>query len=272
MEARAYETAAEFREAAWPVLAADPIRNTILLTVTTNPLPGALLLTLHDNGKLIGAVIRTDPYPLVVSAMPAEAAAFTARTVHEVLPDLPGAMGPVDRVEAFVDAWTKITGASATRVLAVRMYELGELVPPVAAGSPRHAEEKDAPLLMDWFAKFALDTRPAGSKLPPVEPMVKATLAPGAGGILWEVDATPVSLAVANGPAEGVARIAPVYTPPEHRGHGYASAVTAAAAQWALDQGARHVLINTDLANATTNHIYPAIGFRPLDDTAEYRF
>jgi predicted GNAT family acetyltransferase len=67
-------------------------------------------------------------------------------------------------------------------------------------------------------------------------------------------------------------RVAPVYTPPEHRGHGYASAATAAASQWALDQGADHVLLYTDIANPITNRIYPRIGYQPLEDSAEYTF
>src|SRR6185437_36138 len=70
----------------------------------------------------------------------------------------------------------------------------------------------------------------------------------------------------------GMSRIGPVYTPPEHRGHGYAAAVTAAAARWALDRGARHVLLYTDLANPRTNRLYPRLGFRPRYDALELRF
>jgi predicted GNAT family acetyltransferase len=69
-----------------------------------------------------------------------------------------------------------------------------------------------------------------------------------------------------------MSRIGPVYTPPEHRGRGYAAAVTAAAARWALGSGARHVLLYTDLANPTTNRLYPRLGFRPRYDALELRF
>ncbi len=64
--------------------------------------------------------------------------------------------------------------------------------------------------------------------------------------------------------------IGPVYTPPEHREHGYASAVTAAAAAWGLAAGARHVVLFTDLANPVSNSIYPRLGFRPVHDSAEF--
>ena len=48
--------------------------------------------------------------------------------------------------------------------------------------------------------------------------------------------------------------------------------VTAAAARWALDHGARHVVLYTDLANPTTNRLYPRLGFRPRYDAVELRF
>jgi predicted GNAT family acetyltransferase len=62
-----------------------------------------------------------------------------------------------------------------------------------------------------------------------------------------------------------------VYTPPEHRGHGYASAVTARAAWDILDHAAVPVLY-TDLANPTSNKIYRAIGFRPVTDRTSVTF
>jgi predicted GNAT family acetyltransferase len=67
-----------------------------------------------------------------------------------------------------------------------------------------------------------------------------------------------------------MSRIGPVYTPPEHREHGYASAVTAAAAAWALAAGACHVVLFTDLANPVSNSIYPRLGFRPVHDAVEF--
>jgi predicted GNAT family acetyltransferase len=63
-----------------------------------------------------------------------------------------------------------------------------------------------------------------------------------------------------------------VYTPPEHRGHGYGSAVTAAASQIALDRGKRFCFLYTDLANPTSNAIYTRIGYRPVCDSREIAF
>jgi predicted GNAT family acetyltransferase len=272
MQARVHQDTAEFRDAAWPVISADPIKYTHILTATANPLPGALLVTLHDNGKVVGALMRGESYPMIVSAMPADAAEFTARTVHELLPDLQAVSGPIEQTEAFVAAWTALTGAAATLTLAMRVFKLGKLRPPEIGGAARRSTPDDLPLLIHWFELFLNETLPPPARHARVDNLAKATLEPGAASMFWEVDGEPVALAAARGPVVGMSRIAPVYTPPEHRGHGYASAVTAAVTQWALDEGSEHVLIVTDLANPTTNHIFPQIGYEPIEDSAEYRF
>ncbi|NJR12386.1 GNAT family N-acetyltransferase [bacterium] len=65
-------------------------------------------------------------------------------------------------------------------------------------------------------------------------------------------------------------RIGGVYTPPEQRGHGYASALTAALSQALLDDGLRFCTLNTDLKNPTSNKIYPAIGYYLVADQTMY--
>jgi predicted GNAT family acetyltransferase len=84
---------------------------------------------------------------------------------------------------------------------------------------------------------------------------------------LWSVDGRAVSLAARRAPEAGSARIGPVYTPPAERGHGYGSAVTAAASREIVDLGATPVLF-TDLANPTSNRIYQALGYRRVEDRA----
>jgi predicted GNAT family acetyltransferase len=64
----------------------------------------------------------------------------------------------------------------------------------------------------------------------------------------------------------GMVRIAPVYTPPEHRCCGYGAAATAAVSQTAVDAGAQEVVVFTDLANPASNTIHQRIGYQPLDD------
>jgi hypothetical protein len=62
-----------------------------------------------------------------------------------------------------------------------------------------------------------------------------------------------------------------VYTPPEHRKHGYASACVAALSQQLLDQGYKFCSLFTDLANPTSNKIYNRIGYQPVSDFDKFK-
>lgn len=96
-----------------------------------------------------------------------------------------------------------------------------------------------------------------------VAPTVDDRLGYG-GYTLWEVDGVPVALAGLTRRVAGTVRVAPVYTPPEHRRRGYAGAVTAEVSRAAMDADAREVLLFTDLANATSNALYQRLGYRPI--------
>ena len=48
--------------------------------------------------------------------------------------------------------------------------------------------------------------------------------------------------------------------------------MVAAASQFALDYGIGTCMLNTDLANPTSNKIYQQIGYRPIGDWREWSF
>jgi predicted GNAT family acetyltransferase len=84
--------------------------------------------------------------------------------------------------------------------------------------------------------------------------------------VLWDVDGVPVRHGAAAGARRRGLPIGPVYTPRNHRGRGYGSAVTAAAAALAHRDGTPDVVLFTDLANPVSNAIYRRIGFEPVVD------
>ena len=102
--------------------------------------------------------------------------------------------------------------------------------------------------------------------------IVDARLGGGEAGIaLWEPRADP-SRSSASGPTPNGIRIGPVYTPPELRGRGYGSALTAQVSQLQLDRGKRFCFLYTDLANPTSNAIYMRIGYERVCDSRELAF
>lgn len=195
----------------------------------------------------------------------------------EAHPGLPDANGRRLQTETFAHAWSHRTGAVARQRAVMRLFVLGELSPPRAvAGAPRQAGCDDTALLARWRTACAGETagglRSSGS----AEEQTRRSLRAGNTSLLWEVRGDPVAWASASVPVAGMSRIGPVYTDPGHRGHGFGSAVTAAATAWALQAGAWQVVLFTDLANAVSNAvsnaIYPRLGYRPVHDAVEIAF
>jgi len=276
MEVVPHTDVGAFVRVARPLLDADPVRHTIALTaldaVCRGALEPAVLLTVHAGGGLTGVVLRVEGWPLMLSALPAGHAVAVEAAVDAADPEVTAANGPVAEVEAFAAARTARTGASVQVVMRERLFRLGTLTPPSeVAGVPRPAGGHDLDLLVEWNVAFAAEA--VSALRPPSDPRphLRDALAQG-GPMLWEVDGRPVAYAVARPPVAGMSRIGPVYTPPAHRRHGYGAAVTAAAARRALDRGVRHVALFTDLANPTTNRLYPRLGFEPVLDALEVRF
>jgi GNAT superfamily N-acetyltransferase len=218
---------------------------------------------------IAGAFMHTPPHPLLLTAVPADAAS-------ELAADLAGR--PLSAVNAypeaarqFAAAWRAVTGRSATPLRGMRLYRLTELAWPDPApdGAARVAAAADVPLLADWFTAFARDVH---DEVPEdAGPAVREKL--GYGGIsVWQADSRPVSMGAVTRQVAGMVRIGPVYTPPEFRGHGYASAVTAELSRRALDGGAAEVLLYTDLDNPVTNSIYQRIGYRAVEDRVVLTF
>ena len=227
----------------------------------------------HEAGDVVGAAVRTPPYNLVL-ARPRAPGALEALAAA-IADELPGVVGAVPEVDGFTSVWSALHGVTPATRFDQRIYAMEELVPPSGVdGVVRRASAEDRALVLDWMTAFTHEALHGGDDPGRIERSVDARLGTeGAGGIcLWVTEGHPVSLAGFGGPTPNGLRIGPVYTPPQHRGHGYGSAVTAAASQVALDRGKRFCFLYTDLANPTSNAIYLRLGYRPVCDSREIAF
>jgi GNAT superfamily N-acetyltransferase len=185
--------------------------------------------------------------------------------------------GTLPAIQVFADEWARLRGGTPQVALRTRLFELGELRPPVGIGGRlRVAGPDDLDLALAWFEQFhsAADEqagRPAdavtgGGNSSDREDIRRRIAA----GRIWFWDdeqGRTVHLTAANLPSFGVARVGPVYTPKQFRGHGYARAAVAEVSRLLRDRGAR-VCLFTDQANATSNQVYESIGYRPVVEMA----
>ena len=271
MELTRHETADAFLAHAGEFLGAREAEHNLILGLTSRlrvapSLYGepAYFAVVEEGGRVVGASMRTPPHNLILSELDdLGAIGPLLEDARAKYGSLPGVVGPKEAVAQFAAAWP----AEARLEIAQRAFRADHVDPPTGvSGRMRDYGRSDRELAARWmdaFAEEALPEAPPGTSEEFVDRREKD---PDGGIVLWEDDGAVVSMAGFGGRTPNGIRIGPVYTPPELRGRGYASALTAAVTKRLLDGGLRFCFLFTDLANPTSNSIYQRIGYEPVSD------
>jgi RimJ/RimL family protein N-acetyltransferase len=265
----------EFQRVAAPHLLADPVRQTVPMSVLASLRhagPSAFgesppLFGWHcqADGTVDGAVLQTPPFALLLASVPAGSVPGLLRVLSAER-GLPAAVNvEAVREASFLADWAAVTAGTGTARVRSRLYRLGDLRPPnpAAAGAARLAGQADVDLLVDWHDAFRLEAEGAGPA--DARRTVADRLSHG-GLMLWEAEGEPVAMAGLTRIVAGVARVVGVYSPRAHRRQGYGAAITTAVTLAAQAAGATDVVLFTDLANPTSNALYQRLGYRPVED------
>lgn len=236
--------------------------------------PELYLAAVECDGEVVGAAAVLPPNPLVISPLtPTEALpALVAHLAGDAarVEQITDTTGPAATVEPFVALWQERTGRVGRVSMRERLHRI-DAPPPVPAipGHFRLAEPDDLDLVVEWSLAFNAEAwRGAMRADPTLLRAASQSRIEGRGGSvgLWIDGAQPVAMASVFGLPPGVARLAPVYTPPALRRHGYGTAVTAALTRLVFERGHACCMLFTDVSNPTSNHIYTQIGYRPVLD------
>ncbi|MEW5990291.1 MAG: GNAT family N-acetyltransferase [Chloroflexota bacterium] len=248
------------------------LATNIRLGVQPLPEPPRFAVVTRSGGedRVVAAALQTPPHNIVVS-IAGDLEAVDALVDAFVAEDLPGVGGPRDTASRFAARWTATTGLPATRVMAERIYRLSAVREPrPAPGRMRPAEPADRPLLLAWIEAFFQEA--LGESTNPEDSVDRWLAGEGRTLHLWQHGDVRVSLCGVGGATPNGIRVGPVYTPPEHRGRGFASNLVARVSQAELEAGRRFVFLFTDLANPTSNKIYQEVGYEPVIEVDLYRF
>ena len=276
MELQRYADVEDFLAAAGDFLVAREAEHNLLLGVcqTLRDTPDAYsappyFAMVSDGDRILAVALQTPPFQLVLSEVDdPEALVLLADDLTGR--DLPGSVGPIEHVRAFMHERTARGAPPAHLTTSERIFQLTSVTPPPpTSGHARIAEPADRALVARWldaFMREALEDEPSD-----IDAMTDRWISRrGRTLYLWQ-DGEVVSLAGVGSRTPNGVRIGPVYTPPEARNRGYASALVAAISQAELDAGRRFCFLFTDLANPTANHIYQAIGYEPVRDVDMWR-
>jgi len=272
-----YADPAAFAAVAVPRLMRDEAANCLPLgiidTLLNDPrrYPTFHLMTVDEGPELQGVAWMTPPHPLGLSAMPSAAVVALLQYALTLREGVPSVLGPKPVVDEFKALWLSRTGCSRHSTREQRIYRLDQVAPaPPVPGELRVSTEEDLDWLTEWSHAFVTDCGLSDSP----EAVRVAVLASVRAGnrVFWASEGLPVSMAGYGGRTPSGVRINWVYTPPEQRRQGYASALVAALSQKLLFEGRRFCFLYTDLANPTSNSIYQRIGYKPACDCAHHTF
>jgi uncharacterized protein len=282
MEVGRPEDPSAFLELTRPLLGDTEARHNLMLgvagTLVAQPevYPEFRLWIAADAGRPLAAALRTPPHNLVIADTSDRAALEALLTaVLEDEQQLPGLVANTPTVDDATEIWMSMTGAVVDLRFGQGVFELTEVADvPHPDGGTRAVEREDRDLALGWIEAFSVEAlRHQPLDRDRLRHTVDARLGREDAGLwLWEVDGTPVSLAGFSGPTTTGIRIGPVYTPPEHRGRGYATALVADLSRELLGRGYRACFLFTDLSNPTSNAIYERIGYRRVADAYEVQF
>lgn len=285
MSARWVDSTLEFATIMAPLVQADPVGHSVLATSVTEALaqatgtaggeaPDVVWWTVEDpDGRVVAAGQHWPPHFLGAQGMPDEVAERAAGPVTELFVTRDrrpkGVAGPRPAALALAAAFHERVGLTSAVTRDLGAWVLADLRPPSdVPGAARPPRQDDEELVLPWLRAFMAEV---GIGVDVDAGQVRRLIENG-GLVLWEVDGRPVSLAGWRQPQHGVSRVGPVWTPAAMRGHGYGSAITAAASQLALDAGSHQVCLYTDLANPVSNAIYARIGYARVGDAVEVTF
>lgn len=282
MEVKQFTDPTAFRAIVDPLLMPNEARNALFFGVTGTLIdrPGVydefFLWCVIDDGHPVAAAAMTPPHNLLLADdAPYGALVELARFIDDSGLELPGAQGNRPSVDQFRELWSQARRLDADLEVELGVHSLTEVThsPPVA-GRPRVATLDDLDMIVGWVGAFLEEADPLSPRSN-LDRAVRNRLGidPELGGTwLWEVDGQPVALSGYGGRTPNGIRIGPVYTPPDSRRRGYATALVARQSAWLLDHGRDFCFLFTDMANPTSNSIYRKIGYEKVGDARRYGF
>lgn len=264
------QAALEKNEAANNLMLGLSLRMSRFLPLIEHP---PYFATVTDNDNLLLAAMMTPPRSLVLYTELSNWSEALELLIQELVAHqwpIPGVTGQPRLSQAFAVAWARLKGRTYQVKMRNRLYELKRVssIPPTP-GRLRLATVDDLELIAEWTFAFQNEALNRGDLAESRE--VARYRINDQDIYLWE-DGQPVSMASQSRPTSNGICISLVYTPPELRGRGYATACVAHLSQLFLDSGRKFCVLFTDLANPTSNHIYQTIGYTPVCDFTEYSF
>ncbi len=260
----------EFENACGPILRSNVAVNQMLLGILETAVAdpdwysnGIRLAGVFDaSKKCLGIMAQRLPYGILLSSMGAEEAVMLADASKAEWSGAQQVFGLAQPTSVFA---RQLIGREGDVIAKFGLWVLTEVSTcPKAPGRARVASKDDARILQEWMCAFNAEALPRD---PQPDEQAGKRLAESSKCWIWEDEqGRPVCCASNGRRVAGYWSVGSVYTPPNDRGRGYATSLVEHMSRWALESSAMACTLFTDLANPTSNGIYPRIGYRQVGE------
>ena len=267
LELRRYPDASAFLERAESWLLEEEIERALALKVARQARANdarfekpTYWATFEEAGRIVGCAFRTPPHHVAVTRLPPAAIPLLLESLKETYTVMSGISG----VEPTASALAAVSFADRWRVQSRQwLWSLTAVDPPAApAGTLRLATRDDMTAAWEWGTR--------DPEMPFTDPLFCAAFIRAAALHVWHDDG-PRCMAAVLRQTQRSAALGIIYTPPEWRNKGYATATVAAWSRQVLDSGQR-CFFYTNAAFAPTTAICRKLGHDLVHESVDIDF
>ncbi len=264
-------------------LISDPVHNNLILTVLKHGMNLDNIggyWTVNDSKYVVGVCVQPSINSRgIITSMPIDAVQSLVEEITKSNIHLAGIGGEVSTVGSFAGEWAEKNKTPVIPFLGLRLYKLESVKTSITVmGHIRKASKGDRDILIDWVYDFRVEIGEyqenfeAGileKRRYEISQFIDLNIA--AGNVWLYGNPNPVSMVIRTPDVYGVVRLEKVYTPPEERQNGYATACVNHISKQIQDEGYCCILYS-DLNNPVSNSIYRKIGYNAIAEIIQYRF
>ena len=278
----AFNTAAEFLEHAQAALEKDEAVNSLILGVCMRlrnqpaPTTGKICLKIiEDEHGLALAAMMDPPHNLLINGHPFDLDCSMGILAGELKSEewtVPGILAPTPIARTFAEKWAEKAQASFHLNGHMHLFELRQAPPLASSGQARlrPANPQELDLIASWFYGFTLEIFKSADEAEARQTAEQRIR--GGDVFVWEDGGQPVAMAMKNRPTRRSIAVSQVYTSPDLRGKGYATACVGELSRQLLFSGWEFCTLFVDVDNLPAYRAYQKIGYQLVSDYEAYHF
>ena len=223
--------------------------------------------TINDSAGIVGCAIHAMPDGLVMSNMSNEAVEILVRNLGSSVEQITRVFGPVRASSKFARLWGDIADSNPEIETTWQVYRLDQTIPidTISPGILRLGKDDDIALVREWGKAYGEEK---ASLLKVADFMNRKLLDRDL--FIWH-DQCPRTMITLSGRSKNGIRISAVYTPPKHRGQGYASAAVSFLSNRVLRDGFRFVTLSAEIDDPA-ERVYKRLGYYAIGERACFKF